>query len=81
MSGFVVLCPLAQLEALEQENARHAQRELSWHLDDDGYWVVRGRFTLEQGSLIQKELEEVMEDTFRLHGTFPREFPESVHGT
>jgi hypothetical protein len=50
-----------RIEALEQENTRHAQRELSWFVDDDGYWVVRGRFTLEQGAVIQKVLEQVME--------------------
>ncbi len=54
-----------RIEALEHENTRHAQRELSWFVDDDGYWVVRGRFTSEQGALIQKVLEEVMEETFR----------------
>jgi len=54
-----------RIEALEQENTRHAQRELSWYVDDDGYWVVRGRFTLEQGAAIQKVLEQVMEESFR----------------
>ena len=54
-----------RIEALEQENTRHAQRELSWYVDDDGYWVVKGRFTLEQGSLIQKALEGAMEESFR----------------
>jgi hypothetical protein len=54
-----------RIEALEQENTRHAQRELSWFVDDDGYWVVKGRFTLEQGALIQKVLEHVMEESFR----------------
>jgi len=54
-----------RIEALEHENTRHAQRELSWFVDDDGYWVVRGRFTSEQGALIQKVLEEVMEETFK----------------
>jgi hypothetical protein len=54
-----------RIEALEQENTRHAQRELSWFVDDDGYWVVKGRFTLEQGAVIQKALEQVMEESFR----------------
>ena len=53
-----------RIEALEQENSRNAQRELSWYVDDDGYWVVKGRFTLEQGSLIQKALEGAMEESF-----------------
>ena len=52
-------------EALALENTRHAQRELSWYLDDDGYWVCRGRFTPEQGALIQSSLEAVMEAQFQ----------------
>jgi len=54
-----------RIEALEHENTRHAQRELSWFVDDDGYWVVKGRFTLEQGAVIQKVLEGVMDESFR----------------
>ena len=54
-----------RIEALELESERHSQRELSWFVDDDGYWVVRGRFTLEQGAVIQKVLERVMEETFQ----------------
>jgi hypothetical protein len=52
-------------EALDQENTRHAQRELSWLVDDDGYWVCRGRFTPEQGALIQNSLEAAMEAQFQ----------------
>jgi hypothetical protein len=52
-------------EALEQENTRHAQRELNWFVDDDGYWVIRGRLTSEQGALVQKVLEQAMEEDFR----------------
>jgi hypothetical protein len=52
-------------EALTQENTRHAQRELSWYVDDEGYWVLRGRFTPEQGALIQNALEQVMEEDFQ----------------
>jgi hypothetical protein len=48
-------------EALEQENHRHAHRELSWHVDDSGYWVFRGRLTAEQGAVIAKALEAAME--------------------
>jgi hypothetical protein len=32
-----------RLEALNAENRRHPLRELSWHVDDDGGWVFRGR--------------------------------------
>src|SRR3990172_13035121 len=54
-----------RIEALDQENTRHAQRELSWYVDDEGYWVLRGRFTPEQGALIQNALEQAMEEDFQ----------------
>jgi len=54
-----------RIEALENENERHTQRELSWFVDDDGYWLMRGRFTLEQGALIQQVLQQVMEETYQ----------------
>ncbi len=54
-----------RIEALTQENTRHMQRELSWYVDDEGYWVLRGRFTPEQGALIQNALEQAMEEDFQ----------------
>jgi hypothetical protein len=54
-----------RIEALERENTRHAQRELHWYVDDDGYWVIRGRLTSEQGALVQKVLEQAMDEDFR----------------
>jgi hypothetical protein len=54
-------------EALAQENLRHAQRELSWHVDDSGFWVFRGRLTPEQGAVIAKALEAAMEREFQEH--------------
>jgi len=54
-----------RIEALERENTRHAQRELHWYVDDEGYWVIRGRLTSEQGALVQKVLEQAMEEDFR----------------
>ena len=54
-----------RIEALEKENTRHAKRELHWYVDDDGYWVIRGRLTAEQGALIQNVLQQVMEEDFR----------------
>jgi len=54
-----------RIEALAQENTRHAQRELSWYIDDEGYWVLRGRFTPEQGALIQSALEQAIEEEFQ----------------
>jgi len=58
-------------EALEKENTRHAQRELHWYVDEDGYWVLRGRLTPEQGALVQKVLEQAMEEDFREQRDIP----------
>jgi hypothetical protein len=49
-------------EALVRANDQYQHRELSWHVDDDGYWVIRGRLPPEQGALIQKVLEQAMEE-------------------
>jgi hypothetical protein len=49
-------------EALVRANDQYQHRELSWHEDDDGYWVIRGRLPPEQGALIQKILEQAMEE-------------------
>jgi hypothetical protein len=51
-------------EALEIENERYAGRELGWFTDADGLWVLKGRFTPEQGALIRKALEGVLDDLF-----------------
>ena len=51
-------------EALQHENRRHDLREMSWYIDDDGSWVMRGRFTPEQGALIQKAMESAMDELF-----------------
>ena len=53
-----------RIKAMEIENIRHAQRELSWFTDGDGVWVFKGRFTAEQGALISTALEAVMDDMF-----------------
>jgi hypothetical protein len=53
-----------RLEALEDENIRHAQRELSWTMDSEGMWLFRGKFTAEQGALISKALEGAMDAMF-----------------
>lgn len=46
-----------RIEALQKENLRHGHREFSWYIDDDEYWVFKGRFTPEQGALLQTALE------------------------
>jgi hypothetical protein len=54
-----------RLEALEQENTRHSQRELHCYVDGDGYWQIRGRLSAEQGALVQAVLEQALEEGFR----------------
>lgn len=51
-----------RIEALERDKARHLARNLSWYIDDDGMWVFRGRFTPEQGALLEKALGAVMDE-------------------
>jgi len=63
-----------RLEALEHENRRHQQRELSGYVDDDGYWVFRGRFTPEQGALIDAALQAAAQQLYEEH----KDVPESV---
>ena len=63
-----------RIEALEDENLRHGHRELSWYIDDDDYWVFKGRFTPEQGAMLQKALEAAGEQLFEEQ----RQVPEDV---
>jgi hypothetical protein len=53
-----------RIEALQDENLRHAHRSLSWYIDDDGSWVFKGRFTAEQGVLLKKALEAAGDQLF-----------------
>jgi len=46
-----------RIEALQQENLRHAHRELSYYIDDDGSWIFKARLTAEQGVLLKKAVE------------------------
>jgi hypothetical protein len=62
-----------RIEALEEENLRHGHRELSWHLDDDGHWVFKGRFTPEQGAMLEKALEAAGEQLFEEQQQVPEE--------
>jgi hypothetical protein len=55
---------IKRADALKLENLRHTQRELSWFEDDDGSWVLKGRFTAEQGAVIGKALEAAMDQLF-----------------
>lgn len=51
-------------EALEAANDRHANRALSCHVDDSGYWVIRGRLAPEQGALVAQALQAAMDEDF-----------------
>ncbi|MCP5164531.1 MAG: DUF222 domain-containing protein [Pseudomonadales bacterium] len=46
-----------RLEALERDNRHHELRELSWHVDDDGSYVLKGRLSPEQGARITQALD------------------------
>ncbi len=48
-------------EALEAENHRHDLRELTWHWDDDGSFIIKGRLTPEQGARFTQALEAAMD--------------------
>ena len=63
-----------RIEALEEENLRHGHRELSWYIDDDEYWVFKGRFTAEQGAMLEKALEAAGDQLFEEQ----RHVPEDV---
>ena len=53
-----------RIEALELDNERHAVRQLDWYFDDDESLVLKGRFTPEQGLLIKKVLQSIMDEDF-----------------
>jgi len=67
-----------RIEALEEENLRHGHRELSWYIDDNDYWVFKGRFTPEQGALLQKALEAAGEQLFDEQQHVPQDVSEEV---
>ena len=62
-----------RIEELQKENNRHAHRELSWYTDGDGMWVLNGRFTAEQGALIEKALEAAMNELFEEQRNEPKD--------
>jgi len=45
---------LAGDQAREAENQRHELREMNWHIDDDGSYVIKARLTPEQGERVLK---------------------------
>jgi hypothetical protein len=53
-----------RLKLLNEAREAHALRELNWQIDEDGYWVLKGRFTPEQGAVIRQALEKAMDALF-----------------
>lgn len=51
-----------RLEALRRDNDRHDLRELRCYYDQDGFLVLKGRFTPEQGAVIQQALNAVLDE-------------------
>jgi len=62
-----------RIEALQEENLRHAHRALSWYVDEDGSWIFKGRFTAEQGALLSKALEAASEELLEEQQDVPEE--------
>jgi len=67
-----------RIEALEEENLRHGHRDLSWYVDDDGYWIFKGRFPPEQGALLEKALEAAGDQLFNEQQSVPQEVAAAV---
>jgi hypothetical protein len=65
-------------EALEQGNVCHAKRRLSLYQDDDGSWIMNGRFTAEQGALISKALDAAQEQLFEEQKQVPEEVAREI---
>ena len=53
-----------RLRILNEARGTHALRELNWRIDEDGCWVLSGRFTPEQGAVIRQALEKAMDALF-----------------
>jgi hypothetical protein len=62
-----------RIEALQEENLRRAHRQLNFYVDEDGSWIFKGRFTAEQGTLLQKALEAAQDQLFEEQRQVPEE--------
>jgi len=49
-------------ESLDTENERHERRRVVWRLDDDGSFLLYGRFSPEQGERIMKAVDAAMDE-------------------
>jgi hypothetical protein len=65
-------------EALDQGELQHAKRRLSLYEDDDGTWVMNGRFTAEQGALISRALDAAQEQLFEEQKQEPEEVAREI---
>jgi hypothetical protein len=64
-----------RIEALELDNERHVLRQLDWYFDDDGCLVLKGRFTPDQGMVIKKVLDSIMDEDFEEQKDVSEETP------
>jgi hypothetical protein len=69
---------IKRTEALAEEQVRHAHRELSWHIDEAGCWVFRGRLTAEQGAVVARALEAAMDCAFEEQRGEPKEVEREI---
>jgi hypothetical protein len=69
---------IKRTEALAEEQLRHAHRELSWHIDEAGCWVFRGRLTAEQGAVVARALEAAMDRAFEETRGEPKEVAREI---
>jgi hypothetical protein len=54
-----------RVEAAQQTETKHLNRQLSTWVDDDGMVVIRGRLTPEVGAVVQRALEAAADRLFR----------------
>ena len=62
-------------EALEQEIRQHELRKMSLYQLDNDCFVIRGRLTPEQGALVKKALEAVMDEDYQEQKNVPAGTP------
>ena len=62
---------MKRIEALEQGNQRHDLRQLDCFVDSDGCMLLLGRFTPEQGAVIRKALEAMVDELFEEQNNVP----------
>ncbi len=57
-----------RVQAAQETEAKHLQRQLSTWVDDDGMVVIRGRLTPEVGAVLQRAIEAAADRLFRDDG-------------